>query len=347
MKIPTVDLFSGIGGHSLALRSITKVVLYCEIEQAQQHILLKNMQQGHIDKAPIHDDIKTLKGSQIRGARMITASPPCQDLSSLGLRKGLHGSKSKLVFEVIRLIDEAKTIDAVFLENVANILNLGGSKIIKALVDRGFQVRFGIFTAEEVGAPHRRSRWYCLAVRKHTMRFPLLKPSVFPFAEQLQKVPRLTARDEYDLLNRRRISMLGNAILPCVASFAWQCLVNPQSPITKVTKLSSVIVHIDNTGISFTEKPVLQGLKKPNERWQTPVHNISQSIPYDNTKRNREMFASRVFLDQRTKQQFHYSKIHLAAQRYIINPIWVETLMGFPRDWTKPLSNRAGSSLPH
>lgn len=60
-----LDLFSGIGGISLALNEWVKPIAYCEIEPYCQSVLLSRMQEGHLPKAPIWDDIRTLSKGDI------------------------------------------------------------------------------------------------------------------------------------------------------------------------------------------------------------------------------------------------------------------------------------------
>lgn len=55
-----LDLFTGIGGISLALRDWVKPIAYCEIEPYCQSVLLQRMQEGDLPKAPIWDDVTTL-----------------------------------------------------------------------------------------------------------------------------------------------------------------------------------------------------------------------------------------------------------------------------------------------
>ena len=63
-----LDLFSGIGGISLALKDWVRPIAYCEIDPYCQSILLQRMQEGNLPKAPIWDDIRTLTNEGIREA---------------------------------------------------------------------------------------------------------------------------------------------------------------------------------------------------------------------------------------------------------------------------------------
>lgn len=55
-----LDLFSGIGGISLALKHYIRPIAYCEIDLYCQSVLLSRMQEGDLPKAPIWDDVTSL-----------------------------------------------------------------------------------------------------------------------------------------------------------------------------------------------------------------------------------------------------------------------------------------------
>lgn len=55
-----ISLFTGIAGLELAIDPISTCRLYCESSETCQAILRKRMQTGDLQKAPIHEDIRTL-----------------------------------------------------------------------------------------------------------------------------------------------------------------------------------------------------------------------------------------------------------------------------------------------
>ena len=60
-----LDLFSGVAGLSVALRPWVRTIAYCEIDRYCQGVLLSRMRSGDIDRAPIWDDVKSLKGETL------------------------------------------------------------------------------------------------------------------------------------------------------------------------------------------------------------------------------------------------------------------------------------------
>jgi DNA (cytosine-5)-methyltransferase 1 len=157
-----LDLFSGIGGIGLALEPWVRTVAYCEREPYAQGVLLSRMQSGEIDRAPIWDDVTTLRADMLPRIDIIFGGFPCQDLSVAGRGKGLAGERSGLFFEIARLIRECQP-RFVFLENVPAIRTRGGERVVKELASLGYDCRWTTLSAASVGAPHKRERWFLLA----------------------------------------------------------------------------------------------------------------------------------------------------------------------------------------
>lgn len=162
-----LDLFSGIGGNSIALREWVNTIAYCEADRHAQSVLLSRMETGDLKPAPIWDDITTLSGQHfdIR-IDIIIAGFPCQDISVAGRGDGLEGKRSGLFFEVVRL---AKGLQPsfIFLENVPAITNRGLDTVAKEITSLGYDCRWGVLSAYDVGAPHLRERWFMLGYSKH------------------------------------------------------------------------------------------------------------------------------------------------------------------------------------
>ena len=162
-----LDLFSGIGGISYALRDYVRPVAYCEIDCYCQGVLLSNMSSGTLEKSPIWDDIKSLSGYQFGGiVDIIYGGFPCQDISVAGHGKGLAGERSGLFYEILRLCREIKP-RFIFLENVPAITTRGGWEVVSSLAEMGYDCRWCVISAASIGALHRRERWFLLGYSKH------------------------------------------------------------------------------------------------------------------------------------------------------------------------------------
>ena len=105
MKLNGLDLFSGIGGITLALQKYVKPITYCEIDRYCQGVLISRMQDGQLPIAPTWDDVTTLRAEHIKPRPdIIYGGFPCQDISVAGTGVGLAGKRSGLFFEIIRLV---------------------------------------------------------------------------------------------------------------------------------------------------------------------------------------------------------------------------------------------------
>lgn len=157
-----LDLFSGIGGLTLALAEWVRPIAYCENDRYAQGVLLSRMGSGELPIADIWDDVTTLKANQLGPIDIIYGGFPCQDISCAGVGVGLGGERSGLFFHIARLISETNP-RFVFLENVPAIRTRGLNSVVQTLTELGYDCRWTIVSAKEVGACHLRKRWFLLA----------------------------------------------------------------------------------------------------------------------------------------------------------------------------------------
>ena len=127
--VKVAGLFAGVGGLEEGLASAGhETVLLCEIWEPARAVLRKRMH-----GIPCHTDICRLK-SLPADVELLTAGFPCQDLSQAGPTAGIEGSRSGLVGEVFRLLDE-HPVPWVVLENVSFMLQLHGGRAMSHVVD--------------------------------------------------------------------------------------------------------------------------------------------------------------------------------------------------------------------
>lgn len=220
----SIDLFSGIGGISYALKGLAATIQYCEWDPFCQQVLAERMRAGDIDRAPVHTDVKTLMMPPAVAVTMITGGFPCQDISSIGLQKGIQeGERSSMFYEIMRLVDECPSVKVLFLENVANILNCGISEVVEECTKRGFDMQWCIRSASGHGAPHVRKRWFCLCVRGDPLFPAVAAQGAIQTSWDEEPVSRATIKGgaSYDELWVKRCQTLGNTVVPCVVRAAY------------------------------------------------------------------------------------------------------------------------------
>lgn len=161
MSLRSLSLFTGYGGLDLALEGYARPIGYCEIERYAQGIIASRIADGSLPNAPIYPDVTKLTGE--RGAcDIIVGGFPCQDISVAGRGAGLEGKRSGLFYEVVRLTKEIQP-SFVFLENSPAIRTRGLRDVIRAFTDLGYDCRWTRVSANSVGAPHKRDRWFMVA----------------------------------------------------------------------------------------------------------------------------------------------------------------------------------------
>jgi len=163
-----LSLCSGAGGIDLGLTIAIpgyRTVGHVERETFAAATLVARMEDATLDYAPVWDDVASFDGRPWRGAvDIVTAGYPCQPFSVAGKRLGTEDPRH-LWPHVARIIGECEP-PFVFLENVAHHLRLGFPEVASGLVGMGYRLAAGLFTAAEVGAPHKRERLFILAIRE-------------------------------------------------------------------------------------------------------------------------------------------------------------------------------------
>ncbi|MRH22247.1 DNA cytosine methyltransferase [Rhodovulum strictum] len=163
-----LSLCSGAGGLDLGLAIAIpgyRAVGHVERETFAAATLVARMEDASLDRAVVWDDVGTFDGRPWRGAvDIVTAGYPCQPFSVAGKRRGADDPRH-LWPHVARIIGEVEP-PFVFLENVAHHLRLGFPEVASGLVGMGYRLAAGLFTAAEIGAPHKRERLFILAIRE-------------------------------------------------------------------------------------------------------------------------------------------------------------------------------------
>lgn len=171
---------------------------------------------------------------------VVSGGFPCQDISSAGTKEGLSGERSGLWVEMARVIREVEPRFA-FVENSASLLTRGLDRVLADLAEMGMDARWGVFSAGDVGARHRRERLFIVADRDGFMGSPrpwselqFRQPANerFCHGDDAQDIGDIwlsmadaRARMDDDVAHRvERTYAIGNGQVPSVAAGAWRVL---------------------------------------------------------------------------------------------------------------------------
>jgi DNA (cytosine-5)-methyltransferase 1 len=157
-------LFAGGGGGILAGKLLGwSTVCAVEIDPYARRVLLARQRDGTLDHFPIWDDVKTFDGKPWRGyVDVVSGGFPCQDISSAGRGAGISGERSGLWSEMARICSEAAP-QVVYVENSPMLTGRGLDRVLMDLAKMGYDARWGVLSAAEMGAPHQRKRIWILA----------------------------------------------------------------------------------------------------------------------------------------------------------------------------------------
>jgi DNA (cytosine-5)-methyltransferase 1 len=169
-----VGLFAGIGGLELGLKAAGHdIVAVAENDPFASRVLTARL-------AGLHNlgDVSVI--TRLPACDLISCGFPCQDLSQAGNGAGIHGTRSRLVREVLRLIDDSKRKPGWLLfENVPFMLSLakgaGMTFLTRELEARGYCWAYRVVDSRAFGLAQRRRRLFILASRldlpeKHLFR---------------------------------------------------------------------------------------------------------------------------------------------------------------------------------
>lgn len=157
-------LFAGagggiLGGHLLGWRTVCAV----EWEPYPASVLCARQNDGVLPPFPIWDDICSFDGKPWRGiVDVISGGFPCQDISISGKGDGLEGQRSSMWYEMARVVSEVRP-RYVFVENSPILTLRGGVRVIADLTAMGYDTRWTVMGAADVGAPHQRDRIWIFA----------------------------------------------------------------------------------------------------------------------------------------------------------------------------------------
>ena len=227
MGVPTeISLFSGGGGGCLASVLLRhRTVCYVENNEYAARVLQALIRDRMLDDAPFWDDIRTFDGRPWCGlVDIVSGGFPCQAFSTAS-----RGRKTAadLWPEMLRVIWEVRPAK-VFAENV-QLSPL--KRAAEDLYGIGYTPRIGLLRASDLGAAHKRPRYWLFAdIDSNSECTGTLYEEVACLRKATHAKWRETPSDlilGMDVRNANRVDRLraiGNSQVPIVAKTAWELM---------------------------------------------------------------------------------------------------------------------------
>ncbi|WP_082420302.1 DNA cytosine methyltransferase [Paenibacillus sp. A3] len=259
-KFTAIDLFSGAGGVSEALKNLFEIK--CAVEY--DPIIAKTYELNHGNKHLIVEDIRNITKDlwlekvalPKESLDLLIGTPPCQGFSKHSRKKSNNNfdGRNTLILEVLRVAD-IYFPKFIFFENVDNIVNYSIFHLfLKRLsnVDRfgfkknlnrpSYHIRYEVVDASDYGVPQRRKRMILIAKRIDS----------FPNTEAVIKHPRNGTPYVSNPLNLWPLKIKAESLGKYLKSFNLAPLsageADPTDPLHKCRNLSEInLKRIRNT----------------------------------------------------------------------------------------------------
>ena len=155
MKIGS--LCTGYGGLDLAVEQhFNANTVWCaEFDKYASQVINEHF------NIPNYGDIKNINWAEVEPIDILTAGYPCQPFSHAGYRKGTDDERHifPYILEAISILRPRWIV----LENVRGHLSLGLKDVLQGLAEHGYDARWQVIRASDVGAPHQRARLFIIA----------------------------------------------------------------------------------------------------------------------------------------------------------------------------------------
>lgn len=239
MKKETLNelaLFAGAGGGILASHLLGwRTVCAVEWEPYPASVLVARQNEGILPPFPIWDDVQTFDGKPWRGiVDVVSGGFPCQDISSAGKGAGIEGKRSGMWREMARVIGEVRPKYA-FVENSPMLVTRGLDRVLADLTALGYDCRWDVISASNIGANHERKRIWIIATNTDSTQCKgrelsgreITENAAFSYPRWWQDTSPFHRVDDGVAARMDRLKAIGNGQVPAVAATAWRLLNAP------------------------------------------------------------------------------------------------------------------------
>ena len=309
-----LDLFSGIGGFSLAIKQAGIKHGWHGHSEIDKHA--NNIFRRHFEESKELGGIESIEPRDLPELDLVTFGFPCQDLSIAGKRGGLQAARSGLFFEAIPII-RAKRPRYIIFENVKGLLssNEGHDFIIclQEIANAGYDGQWQLCNTRWV-LPQNRERVFFIG---HLRGQP--RPEVFPIEGGFREGEEL------------------GQVFPTILSRDHKGVGNQEMALVQVDSIANGDAGrvFDPSGISCTLKAEGGGWGAKTGLYEVkPVLTPNRAEKSQNGRRLKEDGEDMFTL---TSQDQHGVQIGTNIRR--LTPTECERLQGFPDGWTDDQSD--------
>ena len=163
-QLNELALFSGAGGGILGGKLLGwRTVCVVEWEPYPASVLCARQNDGLLPPFPIWDDVQTFDGRPWKGiVDVVSGGFPCQDISAAGGGAGITGTRSGMWTHMARIISQVRPKYA-FVENSSMLTVRGLGTVLGDLSEIGYDCKWLVMGAADVGANHQRDRIWIVA----------------------------------------------------------------------------------------------------------------------------------------------------------------------------------------
>jgi DNA (cytosine-5)-methyltransferase 1 len=334
-KLTVGALCAGYGGIELGLSALieTELKWFAEIENSSEKVIKKHF--GDIPNLGDITELATTRGKlfefEVPECDIITAGFPCQPVSLAGYRKGVEDERW-LIEDVCRVASAAKA-KWLILENVKGILtaNNGAAmgRVCAEMARYGFiRWEWLVVRASDVGAAHRRERWFCVATNPNCKTGEELN---FRDGEGDRQETRInwTAPDYIE-----RFSVSGSAFGRYQHALRrWEKIIGRRSPAPHTGEWFNNKIAPDSNSERSEGQHTRDRLRETGKKESSPGSNNVGDRPgrlgkykeYENGIRRWELVSGRL-----APEELLYKHENGSTK---VNPEFVEWMMGLPPGW--------------
>lgn len=172
-NITGIDVCSGVGASAYGIKALNdniKIPLAIEINPVEQKTYMSN----HSDLEKMYGDIYDFNPSykDVDFINFMLATPPCQDFSTMNIKRNSCSLKAEIMYKTLELIDFIRPTHFI-IENVRGFQtskdktgNLYLEIMIKKLKQNHYHIWHGLLNAFNYGVPQSRQRYFIIGSTK-------------------------------------------------------------------------------------------------------------------------------------------------------------------------------------